>query len=58
VAVNVSPDLSHFQGIVPCGIAKAHLGVTSLKDLGSKATMAEVDAALRRAFEARFGATE
>jgi lipoyl(octanoyl) transferase len=58
VAVNVAPDLSHFQGIVPCGIAEAHLGVTSLRDLGSNATMGEVDAALRAAFEARFGATE
>ena len=58
VAVNVAPDLTHFQGIVPCGIAEAHLDVTSLRDLGSKATMAEVDAALRAAFETRFGATE
>jgi lipoyl(octanoyl) transferase len=58
VAVNVAPDLTHFQGIVPCGIAEAHLGVTSLRDLGSKATMAEFDTALRDAFEARFGATE
>jgi lipoyl(octanoyl) transferase len=58
VAVNVAPDLTHFRGIVPCGIAEAHLGVTSLRDLGSKATMAEVDAALRVAFEARLGATE
>jgi lipoyl(octanoyl) transferase len=58
VAVNVAPDLTHFQGIVPCGIADAHLGVTSLRDLGSRATMTEVDAALRAAFEARLGATE
>jgi len=58
VAVNVAPDLTHFQGIVPCGIAETHLGVTSLRDLGSKATMAEVDAALRTTFEARLGATE
>ena len=57
VALNVAPDLSHFQGIVPCGIAQAHYGVTSLADLGLKATMADVDAALRRSFEARFGAT-
>ena len=57
VALNVAPDLSHFQGIVPCGIAEAHLGVTSLRDLGSKATMGEVDAALRAAFEKRFGET-
>ena len=36
MAVNVAPDLSHFRGIVPCGIAEAHLGVTSLRDLGSR----------------------
>jgi len=58
VAVNVAPDLGHFRGIVPCGITEAHLGLTSLRDLGSKATLAEVDEALRAAFEARFGATE
>ena len=58
VAVNVAPDLTHFRGIVPCGIEEAHLGVTSLRDLGSKATMEQVDAALRAVFEARFGATE
>jgi lipoyl(octanoyl) transferase len=58
VALNVAPDLTHFRGIVPCGIAETHLGVTSLRDLGSKATIAEVDAALRAAFAARFGATE
>ena len=34
VALNVAPDLSHFSGIVPCGIAEAHYGVTSLRDLG------------------------
>ena len=57
VALNVAPDLSHFSGIVPCGIAAAHYGVTSLADLGRAATMAEVDAALRAAFEAMFGPT-
>lgn len=57
VALNVAPDLTHFSGIVPCGIAQAHYGVTSLEDLGRPAAMAEVDAALRRAFERRFGAT-
>jgi len=46
VALNVHPDLSHFSGIVPCGIA-AH-GVTSLAALGVKASMAAVDAALER----------
>ena len=56
-ALNVAPDLSHFTGIVPCGIAESHLGVTSLADLGVAARMAGVDAALRRAFERRFGPT-
>ena len=58
VALNVAPDLSHFSGIVPCGIFEKHFGVTSLRDLGVEATMEEVDAALRRAFEAKFGPTE
>ncbi len=57
VALNVAPNLSHFSGIVPCGIGQAHLGVTSLRDLGLAATMGEVDAALRAAFERRFGPT-
>ncbi|WMS42013.1 lipoyl(octanoyl) transferase LipB [Acuticoccus sp. MNP-M23] len=54
ISLNVEPDLSHFTGIVPCGI-REH-GVTSLVDLGRVVTMAEVDQALRRTFEARFGA--
>ncbi len=53
VALNVEPDLSHFTGIVPCGI-KAH-GVTSLADLGITATMADVDVALRSSFAEVFG---
>lgn len=53
LAINVDPDLSHFSGIVPCGIA-GH-GVTSLADLGLTASMADVDVALKAAFEARFG---
>jgi lipoyl(octanoyl) transferase len=57
VALNVAPDLAHFSGIVPCGIAEAHYGVTSLADLGRAPTMAEADAALRSAFETTFGAT-
>jgi lipoyl(octanoyl) transferase len=56
IAINVEPDLSHFDGIVPCGV-RGH-GVTSLADLGRIVSMAEVDAVLRRAFEARFGPTE
>jgi lipoyl(octanoyl) transferase len=53
IALNVSPDLSHFDGIVPCGISDR--GVTSLEDLGQIVSMAEVDIALRPAFERRFG---
>ena len=55
VSFNVDPELEHFSGIVPCGIA-GH-GVTSLADLGLTATMADVDLALKVAFEEVFGAT-
>lgn len=48
IALNVQPNLAHFQGIVPCGIR--HLGVTSLHDLGIKASMEEVDAVLKTEF--------
>jgi lipoyl(octanoyl) transferase len=53
VALNVEPDLTHFAGIVPCGI-RAH-GVTSLADLGIPATMADVDVALKKNFRKVFG---
>jgi len=53
IALNVSPDLGHFSGIVPCGIADR--GVTSFEDLGQLVAMPEVDMALRAAFERRFG---
>jgi lipoyl(octanoyl) transferase len=53
VSLNVEPDLSHFDGIVPCGI-RQH-GVTSLADLGVPATMADVDVAMKRGFEKIFG---
>ncbi|HEV7352297.1 MAG TPA: lipoyl(octanoyl) transferase LipB [Brevundimonas sp.] len=53
VSLNVEPDLSHFDGIVPCGI-REH-GVTSLVDLGVLATMDEADAALKAAFQEVFG---
>ena len=56
-ALNVEPDLSHFSGIVPCGISEPRYGVTSLADLGLTVSMAEVDIALRAAFEPLFGAT-
>ena len=54
VSINVDPDLSHYAGIVPCGIA-GH-GVTSLADLGLPVTMADLDLALRGRFEATLGA--
>ena len=54
IAVNVDPDLSHFSGIVPCGISGQALGVTSLAQLGYIVSMAEVDMALRAAFEEVF----
>jgi lipoyl(octanoyl) transferase len=48
VSLNVNPDLTHYAGIVPCGISEH--GVTSLADLGISASMAEVDGALKEAF--------
>jgi lipoyl(octanoyl) transferase len=56
-ALNVEPELSHFQGIVPCGVSGQRYGVTSLVDLGVPVTMPEVDMVLRREFEALFGPT-
>jgi lipoyl(octanoyl) transferase len=53
ISINVEPDLSHFSGIVPCGI-RDH-GVTSLVDLGLPVTMADLDAALMRTFEGSVG---
>ena len=55
IAVNVDPDLSHYGGIVPCGIAD--YGVTSLMDLGHLLTMPEFDVRLREGFERVFGTT-
>ena len=56
VSLNVDPELEHFSGIVPCGVRDESFGVTSLAALGLTVTMAEVDAALKRAFEEVFGA--
>jgi lipoyl(octanoyl) transferase len=53
IAINVEPDLSHFSGIVPCGV-REH-GVTSLVDLGLPVTMADCDIALKTAFADVFG---
>ena len=58
LALNVAPDLSHFAGIVTCGVTAPHLGTTSLRDLGHDATLDAVDLLLRRKFETIFGATE
>jgi lipoyl(octanoyl) transferase len=56
ISINVEPDLTHFDAIVPCGVADRRYGVTSLVDLGHLVTMADVDIALRQAFEEVFGA--
>jgi len=53
ISINVDPELSHFEGIVPCGISEH--GVTSLHDLGQLASLPEVDMALRDAFDGVFG---
>lgn len=55
LALNVAPDLSHFGGIVPCGIQEH--GVTSLKNLGIDATLDDVDDVMRRMFENIFTRT-
>lgn len=54
IAINVEPDLTHFSGIVPCGIEG--YGVTSLVDLGLPITMSDLDIALKSSFEDVFGA--
>ncbi|MEY4879060.1 MAG: lipoyl/octanoyl transferase [Pseudomonadota bacterium] len=54
VSLNVEPDLSHFTGIVPCGVTEH--GVTSLAALGLPVTAHDVDVALKRAFTEVFGA--
>jgi lipoyl(octanoyl) transferase len=53
ISLNVNPDLSHYRGIVPCGIRD--YGVTSLAALKVRATMEEVDAALERTFKTTIG---
>jgi len=56
IAINVDPDLRHFEAIVPCGVTDPRYGVTSLADLGHTASTADVDIALRQAFQEVFGA--
>jgi lipoyl(octanoyl) transferase len=55
IALNVEPDLSHFSGIVPCGVSNPRFGVTSLADLGITARLLQVDAVLWQEFESLFG---
>jgi lipoyl(octanoyl) transferase len=57
IALNVEPDLTHFGGIVPCGVSAPEFGVTSLVDLGLPVTLEEADAALRESFHQVFGPT-
>ena len=52
ISINVNPELAHYDGIVPCGIADH--GVTSLHDLGTRVSMAEVDAVLKKKFDEIF----
>lgn len=54
IAINVEPELSHFGGIVPCGVKDTRYGVSSLADLGITATMHDLDIALRAEFEKLF----
>jgi lipoyl(octanoyl) transferase len=58
IALNVDPELADFSGIVPCGVADEHYGVTSLHDLGQLVSLPEVDMALRAEFEALFGPSQ
>mgnify|MGYP003672040619 FL=1 len=55
IAFNIAPDLSHFSGITPCGISNPLYGVTSLADLGIRASMSDFDAALHLGFNEIFG---
>ena len=55
VALNIAPDLSHFSGIVPCGISDPRYGITSLAALGVTASITDIDEILRREFEPLFG---
>ncbi|GAB5457307.1 MAG: lipoyl(octanoyl) transferase LipB [Henriciella sp.] len=54
ISLNIEPDLEHFSGITPCGIATPGFGVTSLVDLGLPVNMADADDALKQAFQQIF----
>ena len=58
ISLNVEPELSHFDAIVPCGVTDPRYGVTSLVDLGLPVTLTDVDIALRHAFGDVFGPSE
>ena len=58
ISINVEPELSNFDAIVPCGVVDPRYGVTSLSDLGHLATMPDVDIALRQGFEEVFGSAK
>src|SRR5271155_4288552 len=58
ISINVDPDLTHFSAIVPCGVADPRYGVTSLVDLGHPVSQADVNIALKQAFEEVFGPVE
>ena len=55
ISINVEPDLTHFGGIVPCGVADPRYGVTSLVDLGLPVMTSDLDLALRSTFTPIFG---
>jgi lipoyl(octanoyl) transferase len=58
ISINVEPNLTHFDAIVPCGVANPRYGVTSLADLGHTTRMADLDITLRRTFQDVFGPVE
>src|SRR5215212_3296772 len=58
VSINVEPNLTHFDAIVPCGVSDPRYGVTSLGDLGRATPMRELDLMLRRTFQEVFGPVE
>jgi len=55
ISINVAPDLSHYAGILACGISEKKLGVTSLADLGVRISMSDLDVALKESFQELFG---